>query len=190
MTDVSMLCDRDLVARTVNGETTAYGAIYDRYFDQIYRFVYFRVSDQKDTEDLVEAVFLKTFQRLRTNRSQIDNIKAWLYRTASNLVIDYYRTRKETLPMEALQNTGDESHTPEASVIVMEEQKHLLAALDKLEPEQQKVIVLRFVSGLSYEETAQLLGIKINYLRVVQYRALQKLRQILKEGEPHGEIKN
>jgi RNA polymerase sigma-70 factor, ECF subfamily len=181
MQNTPTLTDQELVAKTIAGESAAYGCLYDRYVEQIYRFVYFRVSSRQDAEDLTEAVFIKTYEAIREKRQSIDNIKYWFYRSAKNLVIDYYRTYKISVPLEELGDLGDDQAELESQLIVDEGQRRLRKALDMLETEQQMIITCRFVSRLSHEETAQVLGIKAENLRVLQHRALKKLRKILEE---------
>lgn len=185
MSDLTSLTDRELLARTAKGDTTAYGCLYDRYVDPIYRYIYFRLNNREESEDLVETAFLKTFEVIRQDPGKIDQIKPWLYRTAHNLVIDHYRTRKNHLPMDAVANKRDGKELPEMDVINGEEQSNLKRALEMLSPEQQQIVIFRFIHGLTHDETSEIMGLKASYLRVLQYRALQKLREILKELEVH-----
>jgi RNA polymerase sigma-70 factor, ECF subfamily len=178
--------DSELVSMAEKGDITAYGCLYDRYIDQIFRYIYFRVNDRQETEDMVEIVFLKTFEQMKHRRLKIGNIKSWLYRTAHNIVTDHYRTRKYSLSFEEVTLTGSPESLPESVMLVKEDHDRLRKVLEMLDPEMQQVIVCRFVNGLSHEETAQITGVKENYLRVLQYRALQKLRKLLVEVEDHG----
>jgi RNA polymerase sigma-70 factor, ECF subfamily len=181
MHNLSSLTDQELVAKTVAGESAAYGCLYDRYVEQIYRFVYFRVSNRQDAEDLTEAVFLKTYESIQNKRRKIDQIKLWFYRTARNLVIDYYRTYKTSLHLDELGEFRADQVSLESHLVEEESQRRLKKAVEMLEPEQQMIIACRFVNRLSHEETSQVLGIKADNLRVLQHRALKKLRKILEE---------
>jgi RNA polymerase sigma-70 factor, ECF subfamily len=185
MHNLSMLTDQELVAKTVAGQTAAYGSLYDRYVEQIYRFIYFRVSNRQDAEDLTEAVFIKTYKAIRENGRSIDNIKSWFFRSAQNIVIDYYRGQQTTFPLDEFGDTSDDQASPESQIIIDEGQCRLRKALEMLEPEQQMIIACRFVNRMSHEETAQVLSIKVEYLRVLQHRALKKLRKILEECQEY-----
>jgi RNA polymerase sigma-70 factor, ECF subfamily len=181
MRDLSALTDQELATKTVAGESAAYGCLYDRYVDQIYRYIYFRISHRQDAEDLTEAVFIKTYETIREKGRNIESIKSWFYQSAKNLVIDYYRTHKTSLPLDELTGMGDNQNSLESQLILEEGQRRLKKAVEMLQPLQQMIIVCRFVNRLSHEETAQIIGIKADSLRVLQHRALKKLRKILEE---------
>lgn len=173
--------DQELVERAGKGDATAYGCLYDRYIDQIYRYVYFRVRNQAEAEDLTEQAFLKTFELVRQDGSKIVYFKAWIYRTAHNLVIDHYRTRKQPASLEEAADLRDPEPLPEMAVEKGEDDAllhHLIGMLDDI---YQQVITCRFFHGFSYEETAQFLGLKPGNVGVIQYRALQKLRALLRD---------
>jgi RNA polymerase sigma-70 factor (ECF subfamily) len=183
-TGVQELSDQDLVGRAGEGDASAYGCLYDRYIDQIYRYVYFRVRDKAEAEDLTEMTFLKTFELIQQDGSKIVYFKAWIYRTAHNLVIDHYRTRKQPAALEDVIDMHDPEPLPETVVLSGENEALLHRMIGMLEAVQQQVITCRFINGLSYEETARIMGIKTGNVGVLQYRALKKLRSLLhKEGE-------
>ncbi|HLH72866.1 MAG TPA: RNA polymerase sigma factor, partial [Chloroflexota bacterium] len=108
---------------------------------------------------------------------------AWLYRLAHNLVIDHYRGRHPSMPIEDV----IEAEEPGADVLVSVESQleaeEVRAALQKLNPEHQQLIVLRFIEGLSHAEVAQLIGKSEGATRVIQHRALQALAKVLQTAE-------
>jgi RNA polymerase sigma-70 factor (ECF subfamily) len=171
--------DADLIRRTMMGEAAAYGALYDRYIDQIYRYVYARVASRDDAEDMTEEVFLKTWESLVNSRPTITNFQAWLYRTAHNLVIDHYRTHKATHSLDQVPALNDDKPLPERAVLDQLDNTRLVRAIQNLEPNLQQVIICRFINGLSHAETAQVLDTNENNTRIMQYRALKKLRKFL-----------
>ena len=173
--------DNDVIARAIAGDIEAFGALYDRYLRQIYAFVYMQVTDQFLAEDLTEIVFLKAFEKLPEFRSQkkMDNFRAWIYRIARNLVIDHYRTRKVVLNLDLEAPVEDRAPALEHQVQTSQEVERVFSALDSLDGLLREVIVLRLVNELSYAETAAALDITQNYVRVLQFRALKKLRAIL-----------
>jgi RNA polymerase sigma-70 factor (ECF subfamily) len=167
--------DLDLIVQAFYGDREAYGALYDRYVDAIYRYISMRVSTQEDAEDLTEMVFLKTFEKLRSRSKPIDYFSAWLYRCAHNLVIDHYRTYKQNTPLEQVEAMSGLDELPEGALLRREERFRLIRALHKLESAHQQVLLCRFINNMSYSETAQIMNINEGHLRVLQYRALQKL---------------
>ena len=171
--------DLHLLKQAVRGDANAYGEIYDRYIDAVYQYIFYRVGDRQDAEDLTETVFLKGWESLRNNGTQVQNAKAWLYRMAHNIVIDHYRTRKTNLGLDQVGELCEIDPLPEQVVQEHEQVTHLAGAIRQLEQHFQQVIVCRFLNGLSHAETAQVTGIPESYLRVMQYRALVKLKQLL-----------
>ena len=94
--------DTETIRRAIAGEVEAFGELYDRYVDAMYRFIRFQVNGEEDAEDLTETVFLRAFEGLpgfRTGR-RMTNFRAWIYRIARNLVIDHYRAQKPALPLD------------------------------------------------------------------------------------------
>ena len=175
--------ESDLVARAQRGDAAAYGGLYERYPDSIYRYAYYRVSDHDEAEDLTETIFLKAWEALPRFRSNGSTFRAWLYRIAHNAIVDRLRTRKTVVPLEqALDVRDTEAVSPEAAAEAEQESARLGAALSELSPRLQEVILNRFVNGLSHAETAKVMGLREGHVRVLQHRALREMRDLLTEG--------
>jgi RNA polymerase sigma-70 factor (ECF subfamily) len=173
--------ESDLIARAQRGDSAAFGDLYARHLDAIYRYVYYRISDHQDAEDLTEVVFLKAWKALPRYRSNGTSFSAWLYRIAHNAVIDRHRTRKVVVPLDL--DVRDTVHpSPEAAVEGAQESLRLDAALSQLKPRLREVILNRFVDGLSHAETAHVMGLREGHVRVLQHRALKAMRNLLAEG--------
>jgi len=181
--------DSDLLHRAIQGDTNAYGNLYERYLDEVYRYVYYRVADQHTAEDLTEIAFVKAWEALPRLKSLPQNVRAWIYRIAHNTVIDHYRTRKTSFPLEQAENLADEVPQPETALQSLEEKQQLALAIKQLKPQFQQVLVCRFINGLSHAETARIMGLSKNHVRVIQYRALQKIREILTSLSTHEQRK-
>ncbi len=173
--------DTELIRRTMQGDASAYGDLYDRYIDQIYRYIFARVAGREEAEDMTEEVFLKTWESLIHNRPKITNLQAWLYRTAHNLVIDHYRTHKTTHSLDQIPALDDPKPHPEKAVLDQLDNVRLIKAIQNLDSNLQQVIICRFINGLSHAETAQVLDTNENNTRIMQYRALKKLRKFLEK---------
>jgi RNA polymerase sigma-70 factor (ECF subfamily) len=175
--------ETDLIARAQQGDASAFGRLYERHLDGIYRYVYYRVSDHDEAEDLTETVFLKAWEALPRFRTRGSTFRAWLYRIAHNAVIDRHRTHKTTLPLDEIPNASDDdTPTPEDLALAGQEAVQLEVALSRLDPRSQEVIVNRFVNGLSHTETAKVMGLRVGHVRVLQHRALEAMRQLLGKG--------
>ena len=169
--------DTDLLERAVQGDAEAFGLLYRRHLERVYRYVLYRVSNQQEAEDLTETVFLKVWEALPGYRLREQPWTAWLFRVAENTVIDYYRTRHAHKELEeGLPADGPE---PVERISLGEEMAQVRAALGQLSPDQQRLLLLRFVDGLSHAEVAQILGKTEGNVRVMQYRALAALAKVL-----------
>jgi RNA polymerase sigma-70 factor (ECF subfamily) len=162
-------------------DTEAYGEIYDRYIERIYRFVFFKVGNQSDAEDIASETFLKVWQYIKDSQP-IKNFNALLYSIARNLVIDHYRSQAKRLVVEEpiltdIKDTADAAET----IDIKTERVRILKALKFLKDEYSEVIILRFLDDLSISETAKIIGKSQNNTRVLIHRALGALRKALEE---------
>lgn len=179
--------DQDLLLRARQGDTDAFGDLYEKYLEPIYRYVHYQVPVTEEAEDLTEVIFLKVWEMLQTgkNVSKIRNFRAWLYRVSHNQVVDYHR-KKRPLAVDFHENPGliGQSDTDtEADVQKNLDQEALITAIKSLDEQSQEVIVLRFINGLSHAEVGEAMEIEPGHVRVLQHRALKKLRKIVGEKD-------
>ena len=174
-----------LVERVISGDLEAFGQIYGIYRDQIYRYVFYQVRDRMTAEDLTEEIFMKAWGSMGKQKKQVRTFSSWLYRIAHNHIIDYFRTRRQH---ESLDET-----IPDASAGPLEEvearlmQQQLAESLSCLLPQQRQTIILKFIEELDNCEIARIMQKRPGAVRVMQMRALEKLRQKLgSEGEICG----
>jgi len=171
--------DAELIVRAYNGDKDAFGDLYERYLRQIYRYVYYRVADSVDAEDLTEAVFIKAWEAFPRIRLGGFNFKSWIYRIAHNEVIDRYRTHRKTNSIDEAAEIRDPSGNPEAVYQDQEASVLLAKAISSLDDSYQEVLIYRFIQGYSHQETAELMGRSVVHVRVLQHRALLKLKERL-----------
>lgn len=164
-----------LVERAIQGNAQAFGDLYERYLNQIYRYIFYRVSDSDKAEDFTEIVFLKVWENLSTFQMDRISFKGWLFRVAHNLLVDYYRTRKKQQALDEDFDLPDPTQSPEELVITSEHETLVHMALGKLKEEYQNILTLRFINGLSHAEAAKTLDRSVGAVRVLQHRALQAL---------------
>ena len=175
-----------LVHRAQAGDAEAFGELYDRYADLVYRYVYYRVGSSQLAEDLTSETFLRALRRLSSFTWQGRDVGAWFVTIARNLIADHYKSSRYKLEM----TTDDVAESgapltqegPENAVLEAMQNKVLLEAVKKLNPEQQECIVLRFLQGLSVAETAQAMGKNDGAIKALQYRAIRSLGRLLPEG--------
>ena len=171
----------DLLERAKAGDSEAFAQLYDDCIERIYRYIFFRVTDEQTAEDLTSQVFFKAWENLDRCKSTGAPFIAWLYTIARNAVIDYYRTRKNTVALDAAATLASDELAPDERIELQFETDSLREALQELTPDQQRVVVLKFISGMSTDEIAQHLGKRPGAVRALQMRALQALAGILQE---------
>ncbi|HEX5596795.1 MAG TPA: ECF subfamily RNA polymerase sigma factor, BldN family [Micromonosporaceae bacterium] len=177
-----------LIRRAQAGEAEAFGLLYDRYVDTVFRFVYFRVGNRQLAEDLTSETFLRALRRIGSFTWQGRDIGAWLVTIARNLVADHFKSGRYRLEVSTSdlldadrEDRGPEG-SPEAAVVEHITNVTLLTAVKKLNPEQQECIVLRFLQGFSVAETAKAMGKNEGAIKALQYRAVRALARLLPEG--------
>lgn len=171
-----------LIKQAKAGDAQAFGALYARYFDNIYRYVFFRTNHLEDAEDLTELIFLHAWEALPKYQDKGLLFISWLYRIAHNAVIDYHRRNKFTATIDVGDlDLLDRGPAALDQLIEHERRQQLSAAISRLPEDQQQVIVLRFIENLSYAEVAKIVGRTPGACRMIQYRALLNLSQMMKK---------
>ncbi|MEV4412708.1 ECF subfamily RNA polymerase sigma factor, BldN family [Catellatospora sp. NPDC049609] len=177
-----------LVERAQQGDAEAFGLIYDRYVDTVFRFIYFRVGNRPLAEDLTSDTFLRALKRISSFTWQGRDLGAWLVTIARNLVADHFKSGRYRLEvttgdvLDADREDRGPEGSPETAVVDHITNVALLTAVKQLNPEQQECIVLRFLQGFSVAETAQAMGKNEGAIKALQYRAVRALARLLPEG--------
>ena len=171
-----------LLERARNLDNEALAELHDQLYPVIYRYVRFRVDDGQVCEDITSEVFLRLLNALRQKGRTVEDARAWMLGTASNLIHDYYRV-KYRRPVENLEDheTLVSRQNTEAAIEHRGTLSALRRAIQRLTPDQQNVLALRFTQELSLEETAKVIDKSINAVKVLQFRAVAALRRFLAE---------
>lgn len=168
----------NLVRISQNGDRDAFASLYEAHLDRIHRYIFFRVSDRELAEDITSVVFLKVWEHLGSFQGGQVPFAKWLYRIAHNTVIDYYRTRKNVIPLEdvdALKLSHSDNIDEKLDLNTCSQE--LAGALKELTSTQREVLILRFIWGLSISEIAHRLDKRQGAIRALQLRGLRKLAQ-------------
>ena len=179
--DVSPAEDAALARRAKEGDAQAFASLYDRYFPRVYRYVFYRMRDEQEAEDMTSEVFLRALRAMPRYEPR-QPILAWLYRIARNAVIDRQRAARPRVAFEdalAHPDAADQVVDPDVQLLATDRRARLRAALEHLTSEQQEVVVLRFIEGLSAEEVGRIMNKRAGTVRGLQFRALQALRKRL-----------
>ena len=179
--------DAALAVRAAGGDVTAFGLLYDRHVEAIYRYVYYRVRDDAEAEDLTSDVFMRALKAIPRYEPR-QAFLAWLYRIARNAVIDRARRGNRQVPFEdALEHpTPDQIVEPDTQLLASSDSQALRDALKKLTPLQQEILVLRFLHGYNTQEIAKIVGKREGTVRGIQFRAIGALRQLIPSREALG----
>jgi RNA polymerase sigma-70 factor, ECF subfamily len=171
-----------LVAACQNGDSDAFGQLYDLYVDMVYRYVYYRVS-REEVEDITENIFVRVWENIDKYTPGKHPFSSWLFRIAHNLVVDHYRfhrkhiSLRERLPQHVTQSKDD----PVDWTAQRLNKTQVRDSLRELKEPYQQVLVLKFLSGFDNKEIAEVMGRTEGNVRILQYRALKALRKILEQ---------
>ncbi len=172
-------CDDKLLQQARTFDRTALTAVYDLYHPLLYRYIIRQVSDGEMARELTAVVFERFLAALKNGSGPKTQLKAWLYRTAHNLVIDFYRRQahRNHLPLPETVPSGSDSPGQLAEQHLLGEQ--VIIALQTLTPEQQQVLTLKFFEGFSNAEVAELIHKPIGAVKALQHRGLARLQHLL-----------
>ncbi|UCG83205.1 MAG: sigma-70 family RNA polymerase sigma factor [Dehalococcoidia bacterium] len=170
-----------LVDRAIDGDAEAFGRLYDMHVDRVYRHIYYRVGDVADAEDLTQQVFIKAWQAIGRYKKTASPFLSWLIRISHNLVIDFYRSNKTKTCLDFDIVASEPESGPEHLAEAKFDQQQVRHAILELPGEQQQVVLMRFIEGFSYPEIAASIGKSEGAVRVIQHRALARLRKTLEK---------
>lgn len=171
----------DVIDRARNGDRAAFAELYDTHVDSVYRYLLYRVREPSDAEDLASEVFTRAFANIHRYKWQGKSFLAWLYTIARNAVTDRRRRDRPTVELDNAYGLADAGPTAHDLAVRGENVEALRGAVKHLTGEQQEVLVLRFVENLSSREVANILGKNEGAIRALQFRALGRLRKILRD---------
>jgi RNA polymerase sigma-70 factor (ECF subfamily) len=173
----------DELARAASaGDVEALGRLYDQLVGPIHRYIAVRVRRREDAEDLTHLVFERIVMALPRYRHDGKPFSAWAFRIARNAVIDHLRRTRRTEPLDVVPER-DDSGGPDAISLREEEIRELRAAIRRLTPDQREALILRYASGLSADEAAQVMGRRAGTIRGLTFRAIEALRRQLGGGQ-------
>ncbi len=175
-----------VLIKTAQSNPAAFRPLYDKYFEQIFRFIFRRTADQNISADLCSQVFLKALQKLGSYQFKGVPFSAWLYRIASNEIAQFYREDKKnrviSLETTQLSDLIDEMEETNNESL----RRAMITAIDTLKINDLQLIEMRFFEQRPFKEIAEILDITESNAKVKTYRILEKLKktiiQITKQG--------
>jgi RNA polymerase sigma-70 factor, ECF subfamily len=173
-----------LVKAAQEGDMLAFGELFDRYYDVVFRYILFRTGDRTLAEDLTQETFVRALRRISSVSYQGRDIGAWFVTIARNLIFDHVKSSRYRLEQTTSDMVDFSPATggPEQEVLDLATNDELLRCVRKLNPDQQECIQLRFLQGLSVAETAEIMDRNEGAVKALQHRAVRRLAQLLPEG--------
>ncbi len=157
-----------------------YTKAYDEFADAIFRYCYLRVSNREKAKDIMQDTFMKVWQYINKNDNEILNVRAFLYKTANNLIIDEYRKKKSS-SLDELQEKGFEpSSDGHKAVENNAELGEAMKFISRLEPDKARLIIMRYIDDMSPKEIAKIVGGTENNVSVSINRAVKRIKEIIK----------
>ena len=158
-----------LLIEAARRDPSRFGELYDEHFHRVYVFVARKVATRADAEDITAEVFRHALGAIKEFEWRGVPFAAWLYRIAANEIADYYAKRTREMEKQFAEPTKSEE-------VEIEQRASLYRSVDRLPPDQRRVIVMRFAEGKSIREIAEDLGRSEGAVKQLQWRALQTLR--------------
>lgn len=149
--------------------------IYLEYQDKVRGYIFSRINNRQEAEDIAEDVFVKIFEKADTFDEKKASLSTWIYTITRNTLTDYYRTRK--VFCEIPETLEDDSSSVEDEICNSEMLEKLSEALEKLDKRERDIIIMRFYSGKTLKEIAKRLDISYSYAKILQNKALDKLKK-------------
>lgn len=173
-----------LVELARQGDSEAFGLLYDHYQGSVYRFLFYRTRSSTLAEDLTSETFFRALRNMQNFRWQGKDFGAWLMTIARNLATDHFKAGRTRLEM-ATEDMGvhdDATEGPETAVLASLTNELLLKALTELPSEQKDCLIMRFLQGMSIAETAAVLGRSEGAVKQLQLRGVRNLAKLMPEG--------
>jgi RNA polymerase sigma-70 factor (ECF subfamily) len=185
-TDYTSADDSTLVA-LAREDRAAFGELYERYARKVYNYIYYRVGNHHDAEDLTARVFHRALLHIRTYVERGLPFQAWLYRIAHNLVANWHRdrNRRKVIPLDEFVAARLREDAPDGATEAREEQERLMSAIRELPEERQQLLILKFVDRLSNQEIGEIMERSEGAIKSLYHRTLLSLRETLEDDEQH-----
>ncbi len=155
---------------------------YEEFSDAIFRYTLFQTSNRQTAIDISQDTFIKTWQYLQKGQ-EIENIRAFLYRVAKNLIIDH-RRKKKSYSLDEMTEYGVDFRTDEDLVEDQQkefEKQKVLKTIDNVDEKYREILILRYIEEMSIKEIGEVMDKSQNHVSVMIHRGIEKLKKLLKD---------
>jgi RNA polymerase sigma-70 factor (ECF subfamily) len=173
--------EKDLIAQA-RADPLAFGQLYDRYVNRIYNYVYHRVGNHRDAEDLTARTFYRALSHIERYVDRGVPFSAWLYRIAHNLVANWHRdrARRQTISLDDVTVVVESQASPHEQAEASERHEALRQAIRRLSPERQQLLILKYSEGLSNAAIGEVMGRSEGAIKSLYHRTLLALQEDLR----------
>lgn len=189
--EISALAEVDdqELARRAKTDRAAFGALYQRHVAAIYRYVYYRVGNAEDAEDITAKAFARALKHVHNYNDRGLPFTAWLYRIAHNVVANFHRdnSRHPSVPIEEIELHGGHSDDADHKIDADQDRMRLLRAIRQLPGERQHLVVLKFVEQKQNSEIGQIMNRSEGAIKSLYHRTLLQLRELLDRTEAQAQ---
>ena len=184
-TDNTDLIDEAELVEQAKADPDAFGKLYELHVEKIYNYIYYRVGNRHDAEDLTAKVFYRALNHIPRFNQKGKPFAAWLYRIAHNLVANWHRdhSRRQVVALENVSLTSDQRETPHQAAERLDGSEILLDAIKKLPAERQELLMLKFADRMSNAEIGRIMGRSEGAIKSLYHRTLVSLKELLAEHE-------
>ena len=174
------LSSQKLIINIKNGDSNAYKELFDSFYESLYAFSFNYVKDTYVAEEITENVMLTIWEK-RDNLDPEKSIKSYLYTSVRNASFDYLKKKNKMIPLDI--DLHDTSFSYEQQIIKEETHKLLIQALNSLPNKCKQVFEMCCIEGLKYKEVAEALQISVNTVKSQRSRAIELLKEDLKNSQ-------
>lgn len=167
--------NEELLVEKAKTDEQAFSQLYEMYLPKIFAYVTRRIGDRDEAEDLTSNIFVRVLENMKKFDSKKSSFKTWIYTIATHMMIDYFRShkKKRTESIELAETISDPQKNPHEQAQESQQREKVLSIIDQLSDRHQRVLMLKYFSGLSTPELALALGVSENNASVIVHRALK-----------------
>jgi RNA polymerase sigma-70 factor (ECF subfamily) len=181
---VAHITDDELLAQAKKFDQNALALIYNRYSTALYQYAYRQTGRQQTAEDCVAETFTRFLDMLKRYKGPRKHLRAYLYRIAHNWITDQFRKPGAEVGLDdKIELIEEEQVSTEGKIIQQEMANRLRKHLQKLNPDQRQVIVLKNLEGMNNSEAAEIMGRNVGSVKALNSRALNNLRKFIYADE-------
>lgn len=170
------MTNEQLIEQFQQWNTSAFDVLYENNLDSIYKFIFYKVGNQTDAQDITSETFLKIYKNLDKFDPDKAQFKTWAYTIAYRTLIDFSKQRGNYAPYEWLEN---EAENPDLIEKLTDEKRlwDIMKFLDWLDPTHKQIFMMKIWENMSYEEIAEIIGQSPNACKQIFYRTMKKLTE-------------